>query len=170
MDELREKTMKAFIICLLFLTTSFVFAHEAKQNSAQVYLRDGQVEVRLFVNRDEWVSRLSTAQSWLLGDSDIVLTQEDIQSSDLNNKLLSLLEKNIILKLNKQRLQLKAVHHIHDTSSHHRVEFRLSAAHSFSDPKAVTLSFPRSIGAVFVSVVKPQYGTIKAGEEYTLYL
>ena len=57
----------SILICVL-MSISSTSAHVLNETSAQVILRDGQVEVRLITDIDHLVSVLQNEQAWLMGD------------------------------------------------------------------------------------------------------
>ncbi|WP_320825962.1 hypothetical protein [Reinekea sp.] len=158
------------MILLASLIGTVAHTHEFPQNSAQIILRDGQVEVRLLVDIDAWQSTLSDPTAWLTGETDLLLTQEDLSSDALTDKLAQYLAGAIELTLEQEALVFKSESYQAYATGHKDeaeqglVEFRLSARHAFADPKGLSVQFPASLASVLVSVVQPQYGLTKAGE------
>ena len=163
--------VRPVLILLSSLILSVGHAHEFPQNSAQIILRDGQVEVRLVVDIDAWQSVLSDPSAWLTGETDLLLTPADLSSDALNDKLGEYLAGAIELKLEQEALVFvsesyqayKTGHE--DEAEQGLMEFRLSAQHALVRPKDLSVQFPASLASVLVSVVQPQYGLIKAGGE-----
>jgi hypothetical protein len=170
------KLIRPVFILLSSLILSVGHAHEFPQNSAQIILRDGQVEVRLLVDIDAWQSILSDPSAWLTGETDLLLTQADLSSDALNDKLGEYLAGAITLKLEQEALvfmseSYQAYETGHeDEAGQGLVEFRLSAQHAFAHPKGLSVQFPASLANVLVSVVQPQYGLVTASQsqDFTL--
>ena len=170
------KLIRPVFILLSSLILSVGHAHEFPQNSAQIILRDGQVEVRLLVDIDAWQSILSDPSAWLTGETDLLLTQADLSSDALNDKLAEYLAGAIELKLEQEALvfmseSYQAYETGHeDEAGQGLVEFRLSAQHAFAHPKGLSVQFPASLANVLVSVVQPQYGLVTASQsqDFTL--
>ena len=170
------KLVRPVFILLSSLILSVGHAHEFPQNSAQIILRDGQVEVRLLIDIDDWQTILSDPSAWLTGETDLLLTQADLSSDALNDKLAEYLAGAIELKLEQEALvfmseSYQAYETGHeDEAGQGLVEFRLSAQHAFARPKGLSVQFPASLANVLVSVVQPQYGLVTAGQsqDFTL--
>ena len=101
------KVLSLLIAPLLFaVLPSIVNAHALKENSARVTLRDGQIEVRVWVDMDRWQARLQDNQAWLLGDI------QQVMPAGLTPKETKVFFEKVInegtsLTLNNQRLPLK---------------------------------------------------------------
>ena len=65
------KLIRPVFILLSSLILTVGHAHEFPQNSAQIILRDGQVEVRLLIDIDDWQTILSDPSAWLTGETDL---------------------------------------------------------------------------------------------------
>ena len=165
------KLVRPVLILLSSLILSVGHAHEFPQNSAQIILRDGQVEVRLLVDIETWQTVLSDPGAWLTGETDLLLTDADLTPDALTDKLAEYLTGAIQLKLEQETLVFSSAGSQHYETGHEDetgqglVEFRLSAQHAFAHPKGLSVQFPASLDNVLVSVVQPQYGLIQAGEK-----
>lgn len=60
----------AFTCLLLSFVTN---AHVVEETTAQVILRDGQVEIRMQTDRAHWVAAVSDSAAFLVGDIDSVM-------------------------------------------------------------------------------------------------
>jgi len=168
---------RPILVLLSSLILSITYAHEFPQNSAQIILRDGQVEVRLLVDIETWQTVLSDPGAWLTGETDLLLTDADLTPDALTDKLAEYLTGAIQLKLEQETLVFSSAGSQHYETGHEDetgqglVEFRLSAQHAFAHPKGLSVQFPASLDDVLVSVVQPQYGLIQAGETrvFSLY-
>ena len=168
---------RPILVLLSSLILSITYAHEFPQNSAQIILRDGQVEVRLLVDIETWQTVLSDPGAWLTGETDLLLTDADLTPDALTVKLAEYLTGAIQLKLEQETLVFSSAGSQHYETGHEGetgqglVEFRLSAQHAFAHPKGLSVQFPASLDDVLVSVVQPKYGLIQAGETrvFSLY-
>jgi len=160
-------------ICTYFciatlLVQATAYAHTSQHNSAQIILRDGQVEVRLLIDTRHWADKLQDPQSWLLGDTETLLTEEDMATEALVIKLFDVLLDNTAIQLNDEDLQLEKApkaHELEHKQAHGLPsEYRLSAKHSNADLKTLSIQFPASLGKVNVSIAKPVYGVAEQGE------
>jgi len=164
-----HKLARPILILLTSLLVSVGYAHEFPQNSAQIILRDGQVEVRLLVDIEAWQTTLSDPAAWLTGETDLLLTDADLSPDAVTNRLAKYLAGAIQLKLEQEPLVFSSTGSQHYETGHEDetgqglVEFRLSAQHAFAHPKDLSVEFPTSLDNVLVSVVQPQYELIPAG-------
>ncbi|WP_198515443.1 hypothetical protein [Marinomonas sp. ef1] len=137
-------------------------AHTLDETSAQVILRDGQVEVRIFTDMANLISALQSNQAWLMGDIN------DVMPTDLSDKqqedfVKDALKQTLSLSVNQQKLEFERVVITH-THHEHGAEIILQARHSFAKVTDISASFPKSLGSVHASFVKPQYKLLNVGE------
>jgi len=165
------KVLSLLIAPLLFaVLPNIANAHALKENSARVTLRDGQIEVRVWVDMGRWQTQLQDNQAWLLGDI------QQIMPAGLTTKETKVFFEKVIneetsLTLNNQRLPLKLLTISHakasqltSTAEHHTYsEILLSTKHTMPVAKQLNIRFPKSLGAVHASFVKPKYQMVAAG-------
>jgi len=173
------KTVLSFIsIFMLLITINQAQAHSLKENSAQIIMRDGQVEIRLSVNMARWQSLLQNNQAWLLGDIPQVMpkhltkAQQGIFLSELISQNTQVSINDRVLKMgilyfpeltpikNKSENESKDNHH-HDTFS----EIVLTAQHQQGHVNHISLALPKSLGNVHSRFVQPSYRLLKAGSK-----
>ncbi|MEP0071062.1 MAG: hypothetical protein ABJE79_00035 [Marinomonas sp.] len=143
-------------------------AHTLKENHAQVILRDGQVEVNLTADLARLIATLQSHQAWLMGDTTEVMP-EQLTSEQQTEFVKQMFAKELRLSINEQALSLERIL-INIPTSHgedhtHGVKIVLQARHSFANVSEFSIMFPKSLGAVHVSVVKPEYRMLQAGDE-----
>tara|TARA_R110001583_G_scaffold3967_9_gene23930 strand:- start:2717 stop:3307 length:591 start_codon:yes stop_codon:yes gene_type:complete len=156
-------------------------AHILNETTAQVVLRDGQVEVKVYTDFEHLISALQSNQAWLMGDIDAVMP-ENLNESQQEAFVVAALKKRMNLKVNGKTLSfdhvifeavtlegasLKSVNlgsKSHEKSSVHTREIIFQATHSFSQVSKLSISFHKSLGTVHTSFVKPQYKLLGAGE------
>jgi len=155
------------IIALIVLVTLplTVSAHVLKETNARITLRDGQVEVRLWVDMNRWQKNLQDNQAWLLGDLNQVMPAT-LTAKETNTYIKKVLSKETMLTLNNQKILLTVVSILPEkkTAKHHEYsELVLSSKHSIAQVKTLNIGFPKSLGAVHASIVKPKYKMVAAG-------
>lgn len=175
---------KVFLI-LILLSVSLPpagFAHALEQTSAQIIMRDGQVELRLFLDVEHWVEKLQDPTAWLTGESNFIFINPDSTietntstqgtgfTSTYISKLSDYLFSEIRIQLDSGNIQLIAVDQIKYLDQSALMEFRFSGQHSISNPQSIDVQFPVSLGDVHISIVQPQYGLVHAGEIQTFKL
>jgi hypothetical protein len=144
-------------------------AHELKETSARITLRDGQVEVRISTNLDNWKVRLQNNQAWLMGDIDQVLPK-GLSQQKYSALLKQVLQNKTIIRINNQSITFDGISITTKTgkgnkkSHQHNGEIVLTAKHSNPRVDNLNIQFPKSMGPVHASFVKPQYKMIKAGD------
>ncbi|MBQ4834656.1 hypothetical protein J8L70_15620 [Pseudoalteromonas sp. MMG010] len=153
---------------LVFSLTLFSFelsAHVLKSSTADVIIRDGQVEVKILTNSAHIISALQSEQAWLMGDID------KIMPSNLNNQqqhlfLTNTFKKNINLVLNEQHLEFEKVDliNLNNNDEAHNLQIVLQAKHAIKNVNSLAISFPKSLGAIHTRIIKPHYKLLNAGE------
>lgn len=149
-----------------------VFAHELDETSSQIILRDGQVEVRIYVNTEHWIETLQDPVAWLTGDSDyltVTSSNEENSTSNksmnhLNDALIEHLLAEIHLELDAISVTLEPISQVALQEADDVTEYRFAAKHSIENPSRVSVRFPKSLGDVHISVVRPNYGLVPAGK------
>lgn len=63
------------LVCGMTVFSAPIKAHVLNETSAQVILRDGQVEVKIITDMNYLVSRLQNNQAWLMGDIEKVMPE-----------------------------------------------------------------------------------------------
>ncbi|MFT6925712.1 MAG: hypothetical protein ACJAZP_001301 [Psychromonas sp.] len=157
-----KKLQWLILACALAGMNLSLSAHELNDTSAQVILRDGQVEVRVITDIDHLISALQDNQAWLLGDIDTVMPENlsAVQQADFIKKAL---KQKMHLMVNNKVISFERVTLANNTNTD-RGEIVFQAQHAFPEVKNVSISFHKSLGAVHVSFVKPQYKLLSAGE------
>jgi hypothetical protein len=148
------------LVAILFPPISS--SHTLAQTSSQLILRDGQAELRLYVDIETWLMRLQDPQAWLLGDTEVLLTEPQLTSSRLNVELYKLLENGVKLTIDGKPIPLSPIKTA-DSQHSHVVEFRFSATHTFQSPQEIEIRFPKSLGDVHFSLSRPVYSQLPAG-------
>ncbi|MCW8833940.1 MAG: hypothetical protein OQK09_03850 [Colwellia sp.] len=166
----RWKALLSPVLVLLLALPMSVSAHVLKETSARVTLRDGQVEVRLWVDMQRWKTRLQDNQAWLLGDIQQVMPS-GLTPKETNLFIKNLLNKEVSLTLNNQAVSLKLLTTPNTktvTNHHDYTELVFSSNHPFSLVEQLNIHFPKSLGAVHASFVKPKYQMLAAGSNTTI--
>tara|TARA_R110002167_G_scaffold77382_1_gene214951 strand:- start:1197 stop:1730 length:534 start_codon:yes stop_codon:yes gene_type:complete len=156
------------LVCALFSICTSLNAHVLTETSAQVILRDGQIEVKVLTDIEHLISSLQNDQAWLLGDIDSIMPQ-NLSLSEQDTFTKNALKQKMHLVVNDQVIGIEAVMLERDSNSHepsksHNKEIVFQARHSFAQITSLSISFHKSLGAVHTSFVKPQYRLINAGE------
>ncbi len=161
-----SKVSSTFVLLMLiFIMPLTASAHALKESSARVTLRDGQVEVRLWIDMNRWQTRLQDHQTWLLGDIKHIMPH-GLSAKETQMFFASLLHKESSLILNNQAVSLKllTISQAKNSADHHEYsELVLSAKHTLATVEQLNIRFPKSLGAVHASFVKPKYQMINAG-------
>jgi len=172
-----KKLQRVILGCALAGISVSLSAHDLNETSAQVILRDGQVEVRVITDIDHLISALQNSQAWLVGDIDTVMPanlnasqQADFIKNALKQKMRLMVNKQVI---NFERVRLADNTHADNTHADNTHaenahedsgEIVFQAQHVFPKVTELSISFHKSLGAVHVSFVKPQYKLLSAGE------
>ncbi len=166
---IKKNTYKVIstLIALIILATLplTVSAHALKETNARVTLRDGQVEIRLWVDMDRWQKKLQDNQAWLLGDIEQVMPV-GLTANETTAFIENILSKDISLTLNSQEIafSVAAISPVTKVTNHHEyTELVLSSTHAIAQVKTLDIRFPKSLGAVHTSIVKPKYKILAAG-------
>jgi hypothetical protein len=157
-----KKLRWVILVCVLTSFTAPASAHELKETTAQVILRDGQVEVKVITATDHLVEALQNDQAWLLGDIDTIMPA-DLSLEQQGEFIENALKQKTSLKVNKQVIRFEWVTFSNDPKTE-TSEIVFQAKHSFPDVTDLSISFHKGLGAVHVNVVKPQYKLLGAGE------
>ncbi|MDO6713395.1 hypothetical protein Q4567_21910 [Aliiglaciecola sp. 2_MG-2023] len=166
-----KKLKYAKSICLLTYILMSVgtplSAHVLNETTAQVVLRDGQVEVKVHTDIEHLISALKSDQAWLLGDID-TLMPENLNASQQQAFIANALKQKMNLIVNGELIVFETATFDNnselDKSRVHDREIVFQARHSFAQVSELSISFHKSLGAVHTSVVKPQYKLLGAGE------
>lgn len=153
------------IFMLLAIFSLATSAHTLEETTARISLRDGQVEVRIWVDMNNWQGRLQDTKAWLLGDSQQVMPL-GLTSVKRKAYIKKILHEQILLTLNEQPISLELLdisEPKNKTKHHEYTELILSSKHNFSTVEKLKINFPKSLGAVYASFVKPKYKMIVAG-------
>lgn len=142
-----------------------VMAHQMKQHTSQITIRDGQVEVLLHLDSHKWLAKLADHQSWLLGDTEAVI-DASLVPKEKANRLEKLLKKEMSLAINGKDVMLsfdKLTYY--DSLLHLRVMASANTAVSSASVSQVAVKYPKSLGAVYTSVIKPQFKMVSADKK-----
>ncbi|MDO6691976.1 hypothetical protein Q4574_01715 [Aliiglaciecola sp. 3_MG-2023] len=174
------------VIGLVNVSTS-LNAHVLNETTAQVVLRDGQVEVKLLTDIDHLISNLQSEQAWLLGDIDAVMpenlnaSQQEAFIADALKQKMNLTINGVVIGFETATLESGAfdTDHLgtddlerdsfqnkskHSNSRNHGREIVFQARHSIAQVSELSISFHKILGAVHTNFVKPQYKLLSAGE------
>lgn len=145
----------------LLVISSQTVAHTLKETNARVILRDGQVEVRIITDIAHWQKLLQDEKSWLIGDTSQVMPL-DLSPTQSQTFLKNLLEQKTKIVLNSQSVVLEMAAST-ESIDEHSAEIILRGQHSVTSVDKVNITFPKSLGSVYVSFAKPQYKMLAAG-------
>lgn len=151
------------LACILTSMCAQVSAHVLKNTTAQVILRDGQVEVKVLTNAEHLISALQSEQAWLMGDID-KLMPTNLSAEQLEEFVKNALKQKTSLRVNQQVIVFERVVFTTSNNEAHDLEIVFQAKHSFTTVDELAISFPKSLGAVHASFVKPQYKLLGAGD------
>ena len=153
-------------LMLAYILTSMsaqVSAHVLKNTTAQVILRDGQVEVKVLTNAEHLISALQSEQAWLMGDID-KLMPTNLSAEQQEEFVKNALKQKTSLRVNQQVIVFERVVFTTSNNEAHDLEIVFQAKHTFTTVDELAISFPKSLGAVHASFVKPQYKLLGAGD------
>jgi len=162
-----KKLRALMFVCLgCFITVSTPSnAHVLNETTAQVVIRDGQVEVKMYTDLEHFSSALQSDQAWLLGDIDAVMP-ENLNASEQESFIVNALKQKMLLTVNGKPISVDTAYigGVVDKNDADTREVIFQARHSFSKVSELSVSFHKSIGAVHTSFVKPQYKLVSAGD------
>lgn len=172
------KTILNFIsIFMLLMTINQAQSHSLKENSAQVIMRDGQVEIRLSVNMARWQTLLQNNQAWLLGDIPQVMPKQ-LSETQKTAFLSELISQNTQVSVNDSPLKMAILSfpelphtEYKNKDDHHHDEYSeivLTAQHQQGHVNHISLALPKSLGNVHSRFVQPSYRLLKAGSKTQL--
>ena len=152
------------LACILTSMCAQVSAHVLKNTTAQVILRDGQVEVKVLTNAEHLISALQSEQAWLMGDID-KLMPTNLSAEQQEEFVKNALKQKTSLRVNQQVIVFERVTFTTSNNNEaHDLEIVFQAKHTFTTVDELAISFPKSLGAVHASFVKPQYKLLGAGD------
>lgn len=165
------KLYSLFLITTLSVYSNHNVAHEPKENSANIILRDGQVEVRIIINLFAWEKVLQDNRAWLIGDTDHVMPS-GLNTKKKDEYLKSLLKNKTHISINGKPVPLANARIIKPENNHHahEIEIVLTGKHTFASPEKVSIELPKSLGTVHARFVKPVYTVLKPGKRVTASL
>jgi len=162
MMSLFKKLRWVICMCAFASVITPVSAHLLNDTTAQVILRDGQVEVKIITATDHLVEALQNDQAWLLGDIDSIMPA-DLSLEQQVEFIEKALEQKTRLTVNKQVISFERVTFSNEPDTESG-EVVFQAKHAFPEVKDLSISFHKALGPVHMSVVKPQYKLLSAGE------
>lgn len=152
------------LACILTSMSAQVSAHVLKNTTAQVILRDGQIEVKVLTNAEHLISALQSEQAWLMGDID-KLMPTNLSAEQQEEFVKNALKQKTSLRVNQQVIVFERVAFTTSNNNEaHDLEIVFQAKHTFTTVDELAISFPKSLGAVHASFVKPQYKLLGAGD------
>jgi len=151
------------LACILTSMSAQVSAHVLKNTTAQVILRDGQVEVKVLTNAEHLISALQSEQAWLMGDID-KLMPTNLSAEQQEEFAKNALKQKTSLRVNQQVIVFERVTFTTSNNEAHDLKIVFQAKHTFTTVDELAISFPKSLGAVHASFVKPQYKLLGAGD------
>ena len=157
-----KKLQRVILACALAGISLSLSAHDLNDTSAQVILRDGQVEVRVITDIDHLISALQNNQAWLMGDIDTVMPA-NLSAGQQEDFIKKALKQKMRLIVNAQVISFERVTLANNTNTD-RGDIVFQAQHDFPEVTELSISFHKSLGAVHVSFVKPKYKLLSAGE------
>ncbi|MDO6569085.1 hypothetical protein Q4561_18580 [Alteromonas sp. 1_MG-2023] len=162
--------MRVFSLKSLFVVTALVmflvmrnpaYAHTVEETTAQIILRDGQVEIRLQTDRAHWVEAVSDSSAFLLGEIDDVIPHGlTIKEQDAFFK--SVLQEQTLVRVNNNQQAIAGITVIENEQSQ-KMTIVMYATHKSANVESIGVSFPKSLGNIHSSFTKPQYRMIPAG-------
>ncbi|NMP81095.1 hypothetical protein HHE92_14970 [Pseudoalteromonas arctica] len=159
-----KKLKWLMLACILTSMSTQVSAHVLKNTTAQVILRDGQVEVKVLTNAEHLISALQSEQAWLMGDID-KLMPTNLSAEQQEEFVKNALKQKTSLRVNQQVIVFEHIAFtISSNNEAHDLEIVFQAKHTFTTVDDLAISFPKSLGAVHASFVKPQYKLLGAGD------
>lgn len=158
-----KKLKWLMLACILTSMSAQVSAHVLKNTTAQVILRDGQVEVKVLTNAEHLISALQSEQAWLMGDID-KLMPTNLSAEQQEEFAKNALKQKTSLRVNQQVIVFERVVFTTSNNEAHDLEIVFQAKHTFTTVDELAISFPKSLGAVHASFVKPQYKLLGAGD------
>jgi len=171
MTTLKNRLIRAssasMALILLATLPLMAGAHALKETTARITLRDGQVEVRLWVDINQWKARLQDNQLWLLGDIRQVMPT-GLNPAQIHSFIEKVAINEIALSLNNQTKPLKflLVSDSQKKSQHaNYTELVFSSKHTLPVVEQIDIRFPKSLGTVHASFVKPKYQSFPSGKK-----
>ncbi|MBH0020399.1 hypothetical protein I6F40_08550 [Pseudoalteromonas sp. SWXJ133] len=159
-----KKLKWLMLACILTSMSAQLSAHVLKNTTAQVILRDGQVEVKVLTNAEHLISALQSEQAWLMGDID-KLMPTNLSTEQQEEFVKNALKQKTSLRVNQQVIVFERVAFTTSNNNEaHDLEIVFQAKHTFTTVDELAISFPKSLGAVHASFVKPQYKLLGAGD------
>jgi hypothetical protein len=136
--------------------------------TAQVILRDGQVEVRITTDMAHLSENLQSDQAWLMGDIN-KLMPENLNTQAQLDFIKTSFQQLMNIQVNQQLIHFEAATVENNTINDKKVtEIVLQASHSFTKVNTINISFPSILGTVHASFIKPQYKLLKIGESASI--
>jgi hypothetical protein len=159
------KKLKWLILaCVLTSMSAQVSAHVLKNTTAQVILRDGQVEVNVLANAAHLIAALQSEQAWLMGDID-TLMPTNLSAEQQQEFVKNALKQKTRLHVNQQIIEFERVAlTTRNSNETHDLEIVFQAKHTATTVDELAIAFPKSLGAVHVNFVKPRYKLLAAGD------
>lgn len=157
------KTLRwVILLCAFTSTSTSISAHVLNETTAQVILRDGQIEIKVITDIDHLISTLQNSQAWLLGDIDAVMPA-NLSVIQQQNFIKNALKQKMNLLVNEQAISFEDVALSNSINKNDDV-IVFQAQHSFSKVTNLSISFHQVLGPVHVSFIKPKYKLLVAGE------
>ncbi|MBQ4835511.1 hypothetical protein [Pseudoalteromonas luteoviolacea] len=153
---------------LVLFICAYAHGHALKETTATITVRSGQIDVLVNTDFSHWLEQLHSNESWLLGDTELVL-----KNTHSENEKVTLLKDMVLssskVMVNNTQLSCKLIQFpskldVLHKAHHSRGYFRLSCLSQRKKLESVSLSLPKSLGRVYVSLVQPKQQLIDAGQ------
>lgn len=156
-----KKLHIVILLCALSGVSAPINAHVLNGTTAQVILRDGQVEIRVITSIDHLISALQSDQAWLLGDIDAVMP-DGLSTKQQAEFIINVLKQKTSLVVNGKAISFERVT-FSSSLILHGGEIVFQAKHQFPEVTELSVSFHKILGQVHASFVKPTYQLLGAG-------
>lgn len=161
--SLLKKLRVVILLCALSAVSAPISAHVLNETTAQVILRDGQIEIKVNTGIDHLVSALQSNQAWLLGDIDAVMP-DNLSTEKQTEFVKNALEQKTSLVVNGKAISFERITLSKKGLISHGGEIVFQAKHQFPEVKDISVSFHKILGPVHTSFVKPKYQVVGAGQ------
>ena len=159
---LLNKIKQVMFTCILITVIMPANAHVLKETSAQIILRDAQVEIKLITDIDHFIAALQNNQAWLMGDIDDVMPT-GLSINQQQQFIKKALKQKTHLTINNKEINIERIVLANNNSGNDEIIFQ--ARHRFNEVDELSISFHQGLGTIHINVVKPQYKLVAAGEK-----
>ncbi|KZN43635.1 hypothetical protein N474_20450 [Pseudoalteromonas luteoviolacea CPMOR-2] len=168
MIDIKKVVYNCLAIWLVCVCT-MAHGHALKETTATITVRSGQLDILVNANFAHWLSTLHSHEAWLLGDTELVLLANQTDKHKAK-QLKEMIVQRTGVAVNGHKLKCSVNQFPSNLSelqkAHHtRSYFRLGCIAPNSQINSVALSLPKSLGRIYVSLVRPKQQVIGAGEK-----